>query len=92
MKNIKKYYFQQDSKYLTELIFLKTSYSFLKGTVNVFSSNFSWKDGNAQIDSSTIDGNVKCVHSQYSCIMTSQVSTQFVCQTKLLIIMIIILE
>ena len=28
-----------------------------------------------QIDSSTIDGNVEFVHSQYSCILTSQVST-----------------
>ena len=27
-----------------------------------------------QIDSSTIDGNVECLHSQYSCILTSQVS------------------
>ena len=27
-----------------------------------------------QIDSSTIDGNVEFVHSQYSCILTSQVS------------------
>ena len=26
-----------------------------------------------QIDSSTIDGNVEFVHSQYSCILTSQV-------------------
>ena len=37
-----------------------------------------------QIDSSTIDGNVEFVHSQYySCILTSQVSTQFLCPTKL---------
>ena len=42
-----------------------------------------------QIDSSTIDGNVEFVHSQYSCIMTSQVSTEFLCSTKLLIIVII---
>jgi len=28
----------------------------------------------AQIDSSTIDGNVVYVHSQYNCILTSQVS------------------
>jgi len=28
-----------------------------------------------QIDSSTIDGNVEFVHSQYSCILTSQDST-----------------
>ena len=26
-----------------------------------------------KIDSSTIDGNVKFIHSQYSCILTSQV-------------------
>ena len=41
---------------------------------------------NNQIDSSTIDGNVEFVHSQYSCILTTQVSTQFVCPTKLLLI------
>jgi len=28
-----------------------------------------------QLDSSTIDGNVKFVRSQYSCILTSQVTT-----------------
>ena len=38
------------------------------------------------VDSSTIDGNVEFVHSQYSCILTSQVSIQFLCPTKLLII------
>ena len=43
-----------------------------------------------QIDSSTIDGNVEFVHSQYSCILTSQVSIQFLCPTKLLVIMIIL--
>ena len=43
-----------------------------------------------QIDSSTIDGNVELVHSQYSCILTSQVLTQFVCPTKLLKIVIIL--
>ena len=43
-----------------------------------------------QIDSSTIDGNVEFVHSQYSCILTSQVSIQFLCPTKLLIIVIIL--
>ena len=32
-----------------------------------------------------IDGNQECVHSQHSCILTSQVSTQFLCPTKLLI-------
>ena len=40
-------------------------------------------DQNVQIDSSTIDGNVEFVHSQYSCILTSQLSTQFLCPTKL---------
>ena len=45
-----------------------------------------------QIDSSTIDGNVEFVHSQYSCILTSQASIQFLCPTKLLIIIVIILE
>ena len=40
---------------------------------------------------STIDGNVEYVHSQYSCILTSQVSIQFLCPTKLSI-MVIILE
>ena len=39
-----------------------------------------------QTDSSTIDGNVEFVHSQYSCIITSQVSTQFLSPTKLSII------
>ena len=43
-----------------------------------------------QIDSSTIDGNVEFVHSQYSCILTSQVSIQFLCPTKLLIIVILL--
>ena len=43
-----------------------------------------------QIDSSTIDGNVEFVHSQYSSILTSQVSTQFLCSTKLLIKVIIL--
>ena len=32
--------------------------------------------------SSTIDGNVEFVHSQYICILTPQVSTQFLCPTK----------
>ena len=45
---------------------------------------------NYQIDSSTIDGNVEFVHSQYSCILTSQASIQFLCPTKLLIIVIIL--
>ena len=35
---------------------------------------------------STIDGNVEFVHSQYSCILSSQVSIQFLCPTKLSII------
>ena len=35
-----------------------------------------------QIDSSTIDGNVELVQSQSSCILTSQVSIQFLCPTK----------
>jgi len=48
------------------------------------------KNTGNQIDSSTIDGNVEFVHSQYSCILTSQMSTQFVCPTKLLIIVIIL--
>jgi len=39
---------------------------------------------------STIDGNVEFVHSQYSCILTSQVSIRFLCPTKLLIIVIIL--
>ena len=43
-----------------------------------------------QIDSSTIDGNVEWVHSQYSCILTSQLSIQFLCPTKLLKIVIIL--
>ena len=45
-----------------------------------------------QIDSSTIDGNVEFEHSLYSCVtvLTSQVSTPFLCPTKLLIIMLIL--
>ena len=43
-----------------------------------------------QIDSSTIDGNAEFVHSQYSCILTSQVSIQFLCPTKLLMIVIVL--
>jgi len=44
-----------------------------------------------QIDFSTIDGNVEFVHSQYSCMLTSQVSQlSFWCPTKLLIIVIIL--
>ena len=39
-------------------------------------------------DSSTIDGNVEIVHSQYNCIPTSQVSIQFLSPTKLAIIVI----
>ena len=35
-----------------------------------------------QIDSSTIDGNVKFISSQYSCILTYQVLIQFLCPTK----------
>ena len=37
-----------------------------------------------------IDGNVEFVHSQYSCILTSQVSIQFLFPTKLSIIVIIL--
>ena len=43
-----------------------------------------------QIDSSTIDGNVEFVHSQYSCILSSQVSIQFLCPTKSSVILIIL--
>ena len=39
-----------------------------------------------QIDSSTIDGNVEFVHSQYSCIL----SFQFLCPTKSSILVIIL--
>ena len=41
-------------------------------------------------DSSTIDGNVEFVHSQYSCILTPLLSIQFLCPTKLLIIVIVL--
>ena len=34
--------------------------------------------------SSTIDCNVEFVHSQYSCILTSQVSTQYLCPKKII--------
>ena len=47
-------------------------------------------DNQEQLDSSTIDGNVEFVHSQYSCILTSQVSNQFLCPTKLKIKVIIL--
>ena len=43
-----------------------------------------------QIDSSTIDGNVEFVHSQYSCILSSQVSFQLLCPTKSSILVIIL--
>ena len=43
-----------------------------------------------QIDSSTIDGNVEYVHYQNSCILTSQVSIQFLCPTKILILVTIL--
>ena len=46
--------------------------------------------GVPQLDSSPIDGNVEFVHSQYSCILTSPVSIQFWCPTKLSIIVIIL--
>jgi len=42
------------------------------------------------VDANTIDGNVEFVHSKYSCILTSQVSTQFLCPTKFLIKVIIL--
>ena len=42
-----------------------------------------------QIDSMQY-GNVECVHSQYSCILTYYVSTQFLCPTKILVIVIIL--
>ena len=41
-----------------------------------------------KIDSSTKDCNVEIVNSQYSCNLTSQVSTQFLCPTKLIIIVL----
>ena len=47
-------------------------------------------DSKAQIDFSTIHGKLEFVHSQYSCILTSQVSIKFLCPTKLLKIVIIL--
>ena len=44
----------------------------------------------SKIDSNTIDGNVDFVLSQYSCILTSQVSIQFLCPTKFLLIIVIV--
>ena len=38
----------------------------------------------SQIDSRTIDGKVEFVHSQYSCILTSQVSIQFYVSDKII--------
>ena len=52
--------------------------------------NMNNKFNYVQIDSSTIDGNVVFVHSQYSCILTSQVSIQFLCPTQLLVIVMIL--
>ena len=46
--------------------------------------------GHGPKNSSTIDGNLEFVHSQYSCILTSLVPTQFLCPTKCLIILIIL--
>ena len=55
----------------------------------IFFLNLDTKSNkNTLIDSSTIDGNVEFVHSQYSCILTSSVSTQFLCPTKLLIMVV----
>ena len=48
------------------------------------------KNKKLQIDSSTIDGNVEFVHSQYSCVLSSQVSIQFLCPTKSSIIVILL--
>ena len=50
------------------------------------------ENSKTQIDSSTVDGNVEFVQSQYSCILTSQVSIQFLCPTKLLTLVIIFEE
>ena len=47
-------------------------------------------DGTYEIDSSTIDGSVEFAHSQCSCILTSQVSIQFLCPTKLSIKVIVL--
>ena len=55
-----------------------------------FTLYFILKIGCSQIDSNTIDGNVEFVHSQYSCILSSQVSIEFLCPTKLSIIVIIL--
>ena len=56
---------------------------------DTFSKNKQANTRYTQIDSSKIDDNVEFVHSQYS-ILTSQVSIQFLCPTKLLIIVIIL--
>ena len=48
-----------------------------------FTLYFILKIGCSQIDSNTIDGNVEFVHSQYSCILSSQVSIEFLSPTKL---------
>ena len=47
-------------------------------------------NSDSEIDSNTLDVNVEFVNSQYSCILTSQVSTYFLCPTKLSIIVIIL--
>ena len=54
--------------------------------------NFNNNNNNSanNLDSSTIDGNVEYVHSQYSWILMSQVSIQFLFPTKLLIKVIIL--
>ena len=51
---------------------------------------FYTENGFTQIDYSTIDGDVEYANFLYSCILTSQVSTQFLCPTKLLVIGIIL--
>ena len=51
---------------------------------DTFSKNKQANTRYTQIDSSKIDDNVEFVHSQYS-ILTSQVSIQYLCPTKLLI-------
>ena len=48
------------------------------------------EDGLIHIDSSRIEGNIEFLDSLYSCILTSQVSIQFLCLTKLLILVMIL--
>jgi len=60
----------------------------MKITAENFSIYFQI-NGIYQILVYTIDGNVVFVHSQYNCILTSQVSIQFMYPSKIVIVVVI---